>query len=73
MGNKGLGVLVFWLGILLMNLTTSIALVWLMIGLPPPGFIARLGVMSAFMPPLGAALLFVAGLIYGQGGQEAES
>lgn len=73
MGNKGWGVFIFWLGILLMNLTTSIALVWLLIGLPPPVFLTWLGILPAFMPPMGAALLFVAGLIYGRDRQEATS
>jgi hypothetical protein len=65
MGNKTLAVIVFGVGILLMNFYTSFAYLWLVVGLPIPSFTG--GAFGAFAPPLGAVLLFVAGLIYARG------
>lgn len=67
MGSKNWGKLVFWLGVLVMNLTTSVAYLWLVLGLP---MLPVPGIMGAFAPPLGAALIFVSGIIYGRAGRE---
>ena len=67
MGSKDWGKLVFWLGVLVMNLLTSIAYLWLVLGLP---MLPIPGMVGAFAPPLGAALLFLSGIIYGRGGKE---
>ena len=68
--SRKLGRAVFSMGLLLMFVTTALSFVWHLIGIPfayplapTSGLPAQL---SGFVPPVGAVLLVIGGLIYGR-------
>jgi len=70
MRNKRLGLALFSLGVLLINLYTTIPFIWALVGIPAPYPLVTtegvLAVLPGFAPPLGAVFLVVGGLFYGQ-------
>jgi hypothetical protein len=74
MQNKRLGLALFSLGVFLVYVYTTIPFIWALVGIPlhyplmtTEGVLAML---PGFMPPLGALLLVVGGLIYGREAKE---
>jgi hypothetical protein len=67
---KILGLIIFFLGVLIACYTTVLGFIWLLIGLPAPGTQTELTVTAAilggFITPFGALLMVIGGLIYGK-------
>ncbi|MCK4429781.1 MAG: hypothetical protein KAW19_00615 [Candidatus Aminicenantes bacterium] len=67
---KTLGLIIFFLGVLIAFYTTVLGFIWLLVGLPAPGIQTELTVTAAvlggFITPFGALLMVVGGLVYGK-------
>ncbi|UCE40176.1 MAG: hypothetical protein JSV17_11995 [Candidatus Aminicenantes bacterium] len=70
MNSKTIGLIVFFLGLVIINWTTTIGFIWLLAGLPAPKMPAEPTVMAAIfggsITPFGAVLMVVGGLVYGK-------
>ncbi|MEX2161311.1 MAG: hypothetical protein WD751_05285 [Anaerolineales bacterium] len=68
--------LLFWLGVFLLGIHTTLPVLWTLLGLPEPiPFTADSGVLyylQGFTPPLGAILMLIAGLVYGAQSKRGE-
>jgi len=67
---KTLGLIIFFLGVLIAFYTTVLGFIWLLVGLPAPGTQTELtvtvAVLGGFITPFGALLMVVGGLVYGK-------
>lgn len=70
MNAKTIGLILFFLGLVIINGTTTIGFIWLLAGLPAPEMPTEPTVMAAllggFITPFGALLMVVGGLVYGK-------
>jgi len=67
---KTIGLILFFLGLVIINGTTTIGFIWLLAGLPAPEMPTEPTVMAALLggsiTPFGALLMVVGGLVYGK-------
>jgi len=70
MKTKTIGLILFFLGLVIINWTTTIGFIWLMAGLPAPEMPVEPTVMSALLggsiTPFGALLMVSGALVYGK-------
>jgi hypothetical protein len=71
------GLLLFWIGVFLLFVHTTLPALWQLAGFSMPYPLASteglLGLSAGFTPPLGAALILIAALVGGSPqGEEAE-
>lgn len=68
---RSLAIGLFWVGVLLLLVHTTFPALWQVVGFSADYPLAStegvLGISAGFTPPLGTALMLVAGFIYGSG------